>query len=154
VEFTPPQGINFSSAGDLPASTVSAELRRIASFLQNLAPYANLYRYDDWWEHDGLHFQKCPFDFHGLFEMVKSPRDLLAAMPGDEDVFVGVSPEKGIWYLRFYLHGDQDGFELLGRFDVTVPHELAERFRAEVVGQMHLRALEQDADSYYRSIMS
>ncbi len=32
---------------------------------------------------------------HGLFEMVRSPRDILAEMPGDEDVFVDVAPRRG-----------------------------------------------------------
>ncbi len=93
-------------------------------------------------------------DFHDLFEMVKSPRDLLAAMQGDEDVFVGISSEEGSWYLRLHLCWDEAGFEPLGGFDVTVPHALAERFRAEVVGQTGVRVREQDADSYYRSLMA
>lgn len=103
-------------------------------------------------EHDGLHFHRSLLDFHGFFEMVKSPRDLFAATPGDEDVFVGVSPEVRSWYLRFRVSWDDNGFELSGRFDITVPHTLAERFRTEVLGRARTGIREQDADSYFRSI--
>jgi hypothetical protein len=43
-------------------------------------------------------------------------------MSGDEDVFIGVAPGDGTWYLRFYLAGDDEGFDLLGRFDITLAH--------------------------------
>jgi hypothetical protein len=40
----------------------------------------------------------------GLFEMVKSPREVLTAMLSDKDVFVEAALKRGAWYLRVYLH--------------------------------------------------
>jgi hypothetical protein len=73
-----------------------------------------LYRYEDWWEHDGMHFRRESIDIHRLFEIVKSPQSSLEAMPGDLDVFVGIGPENNTWYLRFYLAWDEEGHELSG----------------------------------------
>ncbi len=39
---------------------------------------------------------------HSLFEMVES-REVLARMPGDEDVYVDVTTKRGMRYLRVCL---------------------------------------------------
>ena len=73
-------------------------------------------------------------------------------MPGDEDVFIGVAPHDVSWYLRFYLAWDDEGFNLLGRFDVTVPQALAEGYMSEVVEGLSVGVKRQDARAYYKSI--
>ena len=65
------------------------------AFLQAVEPSVWLRRYDGWWEHDDPRSSGEAPDMHGLFEMVRSPRDILAEMPGDEDVFVDVAPRRG-----------------------------------------------------------
>ena len=107
---------------------------------------------DDWWEHDGLHFDRASVDFNQLFAMIKSPRTLLETVPGDDFVFVGVGPIRGEWYLRFRVEWDDAGFDLRGSFDITVSESLAQQFRTEVVQPLSLGLSEQDADSYYDSI--
>jgi hypothetical protein len=77
---------------------------------------------------------------------------LLEIVPDDDSVFVGVAPVTGRWYLRFRLEWDDEGFDLLGRFDITLPESLVEQFRTEVVRPLSLGLSEQDADSYYDSI--
>lgn len=129
----PPAGVNFAFGPDVPASALAAALCRTAAFLQNLEPHgSHLHRYRDWWEHDGLHFYDRLATFHDLFADVAAPRSLLASMPGDDDVFVGYAPEDGRWYLRFCLEWDDTGQNLIGRFDVTVPYDLADAFRRDV----------------------
>jgi hypothetical protein len=90
--------------------------------------------------------------FDDLFGIVRSPRSLLEAMPGDEDVFIGIAPEDDGWYQRFYLSWDDDGFNLLGRFDVTLPRALAGRYKDEV-GELELELVSQDSEVYYGSII-
>lgn len=148
--FNAPQGSNFSSK-ELPAPELARALCRVASFIQEVESYgAELQKYDDWWEHDGLHFHKGAISIHQLFEIVKSPQSLLAAMQGDEEVFIGVAPASQLWYLRFYLSWDDEGFELRGRFDITVPSNLAASFKQRALDSATLE--EQDAQAYYKNI--
>jgi hypothetical protein len=151
--FIRPKGTNFRCTDALAARDLSNALCRVASFLQGVEPYEKLERYDDWWEHDGLHFDRSSMDFNQLFAMINSPRALLETVPDDDYVFVGVAPVAGGWYLRFRVEWDDDGFDLLGRFDVTVPESLVGQFRTEVVWPLSLDLSEQDADSYYQSII-
>lgn len=150
--FTPPGGINLHCPANIPIGDLARALCRAAAFLQNLAPYAPLHRYDDWWEHDGLHFYRAPLDLHGLFSLVESPRALLEAMPGDDDVFVGIAPMDGAWYLRFYAAWDDDGWELLGRFDITLPADLAAPIAETVRERIDLVLEQQDATAYYQVV--
>lgn len=149
-EFRLPLGTNFSSEREIPASSLANALLITVGFIQEHDPYARLRRYDDWWEHDGLHFFREAMSIHQLFEIVKSPQALLEAMPGDLDVFVGVAPEDEAWYLRFYISWDEEGYELLGRFDFTLRPDLETRFRDEST-RMDVKLLEQDSEKYFRS---
>lgn len=145
-----PQGINFSSH-TLSAPQLARALCRTASFIQDIEPHGlKLQKYHDWWEHDGLHFGKGTMSLHELFEMVSSPRSLLAAMPGDECVFIGIAPDSHVWYLRFYLSWDDEGFDLSGRFDITLPTHLAPTFRERMLGVVELK--QQDAEAYYSTL--
>ncbi len=90
--FEPPAGINFRSFDYVPLTDLSTHLCKVAVFLQDVDPYEKLIKYDDWWEHDGLHFQKGLIDFHNLFSVIKSPRELFENMQGDYMVFMGISP--------------------------------------------------------------
>jgi hypothetical protein len=150
--FIRPKGTNFRCADALTAKDLAKALCCVARFLQEVEPYEKLERYDDWWEHDGLHFDRASVDFNQLFAMINSPRALLESVPGDEHVFVGVAPVAGGWYLRFRVEWDDEGCDLLGCFDITVPESLVEQFRTEVVRTLSLDISEQDADSYYAAI--
>ncbi|RYG67766.1 hypothetical protein EON80_12960 [bacterium] len=150
--FKAPEGINFSSP-EVAASLLAPALCRVASFLQGIEAYgAHLEKYDDWWEHDGLHFRKGEISLHQLFESVKSPQALLSVMPGDSAVHVGIMPTSHSWYLRFYTEWDESGFEILGRFDVTIPSNLADRLRQEIFPTMPLPLIETDAKAYFARI--
>jgi len=151
--FIKPKGTNFRCADELPASDLSKALCRITSFLQSLEPHEKFERYDDWWEHDGLHFDRGPVDYNQLFLMINSPRALLETVPGDDHVFAGVAPVVGGWYLRFRVEWDDKGFDLRGWFDITLPESLVQQFQMQVVRPLSLDLLSRDADSYYESIM-
>ena len=150
--FKNSKGTNFRSERDVAAVALSKSLCRIASFLQHLDPYQKLLRYDDWWEHDGLHFSRGAIEFHDLFEIIGSPRALLAAMTGDDNVFVGIARLDASWYLRFYVDWDDDDCNLVGRFDITLPQTDATVFRNDVANTIGLDLTEQDAQTYYDTI--
>ena len=152
-KFIKPKGINFSSTEDLSAIELSKVLCRTASFIQNLEPYTELERYDDWWEHDGLHFHRGKITFDELFKIINSPKNLLEGMSGDFDVFIGIAPKNNSWYLRFYLDWDTNEENLVGRFDITFPNELANNFDEEVLKQFDLEMKKQNVEDYYQSIM-
>lgn len=154
ANFTKPKGINFSFSNDLPAVELSRALCKTASFIQQINPYEKLYRYDDWWEHDGLHFYREKISVEKLFELVNSPKSLLEAMTGDFNVFIGIAPENNSWYLRFYLEWDEEDANLVGRFDITLPQSLAEQYKNEVLLPLNLKMQEQDSESYYQSVIS
>lgn len=153
-KFTTPKGINFSHKEDTSAANLVNALCKTVSFLQAIEPYIKFERYDDWWEHDGLHFWKDTINFNDLFSIVNSPMSLLKSMPGDFDVFIGVAPQDNSWYLRFYLDWDDDGFNMIGRFDITLPRKLSETYREEVLKDLSVNIEEKDSDSYYNSIIS
>lgn len=73
-------------------------------------------------------------------------------MTTDDDVFIGIAPSDNIWYLRFYMNWDDEGFNLIGRFDITLPLELASRFRDEVVKTSATPLSEQDSQTFYTSL--
>lgn len=152
TEFRPPEGTTFYTCGLFPISTVSRDLCKVAAFMQQLAPYATLIRYEDWWEHDGLHFERERLDFHGLFHLVGTARDLLAATPHDDQVYVGIAPKDRSWYLRFCGAWDDKGEKLLGEFSLTLPDVTAARFRSDVVGQLECAMKQENSRSHFQNI--
>ena len=153
-QFVKPQGVCFLFDGGLSATILAHTLCRIVNFLQGVEPYATLQHYEDWWEHDGLHFYRGPADFNTLYGMVNSPRNLLASTPGDEYVFVGIAPEDSSWYLRFRVEWDDEGFDLSGRCAVILPAPLEEKFKREVLPNLAAKAEEKDSKIYYLEIVS
>jgi hypothetical protein len=129
----PPHGVDFTDEGDCPLAGISSDLRKIAAFLQGLAPFSGLVRYDDWRDHDGLCFESDRIDFHGLFQLIQTPRAILSTTPGDEYVCTGIAPDDRRWYLRFRAEWDDPDENLLGTYCLTLDAELAERFETEVV---------------------
>jgi hypothetical protein len=147
--------INFHSVGELPAAELSKSLCRVASFLQEIDPYSKIRKHLDLREHgvSGWPFTEWKaITFHELFESVGSPRKLLWTTCDDDGVFVGVAPGDSAWYLRFRLEWDEEGFRLVGKFDITLPKEMAEQFRKTVSETLPATLEEQDADAYFAPI--
>jgi len=124
--FTKPDGIVFCTRDWVDAIDLSVELCKVVSSLQALDPYVRLRRYDDWWEHDGLHFYRSAIEFQNLFPLVHSPRTLLESTPDDFLVFVGIAPENGEWYLRYRVEWDDNETNLIGQFAVVFPADRVE----------------------------
>jgi hypothetical protein len=152
-EFQPPVGVTFISPDGVKAADLSNLLCKTAAFIQSQSPYIKLERYDDWWEHDGLHFYRKSLSIEDLFTTVRSPKSLLESMPGDEDVFVGVYSKEFPLYLRFYVHWNEDETELIGRFDVTFPTEIAHQYRNDVVARLQIAMTEMGSEEYFSSII-
>ncbi len=155
-DFIMPQGINLHSDDELLPDFLSNVLVETVGFLQSIeAQGANLHKYADWWEHDGLHFGDGYIDFATLLLIVQSPSALLKAMPRGFGVFIGIAPLDFSWYLRFYIDAEaRNGEEVFGRFDLTLREELMERYKAEVVRPLGMEMQEQEAGKYYQSIIS
>lgn len=150
-EFVEPQGVNFSSVDDLSATDLSGALFKIVNFIRQLDSYSKFEKYDDWREHDGLHFHRKSISPAELLRIIDSPESLSAAMPGDFYVFIGIAPIDNSWYLRFYLDDKND--ETAAHFDITFSKTIAARFKQEVLNKLDIRLKEQDAKTYYRSII-
>jgi hypothetical protein len=154
MSFSPPDGVTFHTDEDVAVTDLCTLLRRVAVFLQGLqlsSPSLRLYH--DWWQHDGLHFDRRAITFHDLFAMVETPRAIFQATPDDHDVFVGVAPEGTGWYLRFRAEWDSDDQSIVGSFAVTVPSERAPAFTTEVVALSQLRLVEEAAERYYERVI-
>jgi hypothetical protein len=151
MTFSPPQGITFRTEDEIAVNDLCAVLRRIARFLQGLQLSSSPLRlYHDWWEHDGLHFDRGVITFHDLFAMVEMPRAIFEATPDEDEVFVGVAPEDAHWYLRFRAGWSGDNRSIGGKFAITIPSELAADFRAEIAAERRL--VEESAESYYKRV--
>ena len=127
-------------------------LLQVCSFIQNFDPYSELRRYDDWWQHDGLHFYRDSLSGPRLLELIRSPRALLEAMPGDDYVCVGIAPPDNSWYLRFYVYLEEENQETFGRFDITLPEAISADFKNSVLQNIEYRMEQTDAGVYYDSI--
>lgn len=146
--FIKPKGINFSCCRDVHAANLSRILCRTVNFVQQLDPVAELERYDNWWEYQHLYFYCNSLAINRLLVIVKSPKNLLEEMHSDRSAFVGILPDRNLWCLRFHLSWDGEGFNLLGRFDVTLPQEIAKRYRS-IIGVTRLELSERDAEACY-----
>jgi len=133
ASFSAPRGVTFTCEGAYLLGAISRELCKIAAFLQALDPFSRLMRYDDWYDHDGLYFERCEMDFHGLFQLVQTPRALLEATPGDADVYVGIAAEDSGWYLRFRTDWDDRDENLMGVYSLTLSQGLVDKFEGEFV---------------------
>jgi hypothetical protein len=148
-EFIKPKGINFSCYKEITTDELSKNLLLVVNFLQQAHPNTQLNRFYDWWEHDGLHFQGSNIIFDELKKIVL-PNGLMQEFKlGDFDVFIGIAPIDNSWYLRFYL----DEEENLGRFDITLPFDLAQNFKVEILSQFDKNIKEQNSKEFYRSII-
>jgi hypothetical protein len=153
MSFTPPNGVAFHIAEEIPVADLCDLLRRVISFLQNLdvsSPRLRLYH--DWWEHDGLHFDERATDFHKLFAMVENPRAILDVTPDEHAVFVGIAPEDSRWYLRFRAEWDDDETNIVGRFAVILPSELVTAFNQEVASSVQHPLAETSSETYYKRV--
>lgn len=148
----PPDGIVFFTPDENPLVAVSADLCKIASFLQDREPSAPLCRFDDWWEHDGLHFEKGNLDIHALFQIVGTPRSLLWAMPGDHRVFVAVAPTDRAWYLRFFADWDENDESLVGEYSMTMNRTLVDPFQTSVVPKLRCSVERELSSGYFDRI--
>jgi len=154
MSFSPPSGLTFHTVNDVPVVLLSAGLSRVVSFLQALQVSSpNLHLYHDWWQHDGLHFERSRIKFHDLFGMVETPQALFEATPADDEVFVGIAPDDNSWYLRFRVEWDVDDQGIIGRFAITVPAALGEAFRAEVALSFERLLVEEASENYYKRII-
>lgn len=123
-----PSGICLSF-GEMSAKDLCIVLRAIARFLQELAPYVKLRTFNDWWEHDGLHFPAEDIEIDELFERFGSVKNLFEWVPNDDEVFAGVAPEDSGWYLRYRIEWDDEEMDLIGRCQFIAPESMIERFR-------------------------
>jgi hypothetical protein len=154
MSFSPPRGVTFHTAEEIGVSDLCALLRRVAVFLQGLqlsSPSLRLYH--DWWQHDGLHFDRRAITFHDLFAMIETPRAIFEATPDDHEVFVGVAPEDAGWYLRFRAEWDSDHRSIVGSFAVTLPSERVPAFTTEVAALSQHRLVEEAAERYYERVI-
>jgi hypothetical protein len=149
--------VTYRCTEDLSADVLSQSLRRIAIFIQDLDPYAILRTHYDWRQHgvSGSPFaNEKPSSIHNLFLTVGSPKELLRASSDDDRVFVGFAPDDNSWYLRFRLEWDDEGFNLVGRFDLTLPKEAVANFRTGVLPDLPAAIEELDESEYSSEVGS
>jgi hypothetical protein len=154
MPFSPPAGVTFHTAGEIAVSELCALLQRVAVFLQSLqlsSPSLRLYH--DWWQHDGLHFDRRAITFSDLFSIIQTPRAIFEATPNDHDVFVGIAPESAEWYLRFRAEWDVDDQRIVGSFAVTVPLGKARVFTTEIGATSQHRIVEEAAETYFARVI-
>lgn len=128
-EFVRTQGFCFFTEDEIDVITISLTLRDAARFFQATDPNAKLYRYDDWWEHDGFHSEHGSLDFSDLLALLSTPRTLLESTPDEHAVFVGIAPEDSRWYMRYRIDWNDEETGLTGRFAVILNPMDAVAFR-------------------------
>ena len=88
--FQQPDGINFRLDTRIPVGPLCDALSKVVAFLQDESSAPRLNRFDDWWQHDGLHFHEGTISSDELARIVSQPQRLREAMPGDFAVRVGI----------------------------------------------------------------
>ncbi len=153
MPFEPPIGTTFTSEHEARLDEVIQTASRLLSFLQaqSISP-VRLRRYDDWLEHDGLHFPGRQIEFSEVFRLFGSPRSLFEATPKDDAVCIGIGPESNDWYLRARAHWSSEDTDLVGMISITMPPLLAQRFREEVQAQSSLPLSEEESIAHFSRI--
>jgi len=147
--------LTYFSEEELPVQELSKSLSWIVRFLQSVDTFAELRMHQDWRQHgvSGSPFvMEKRVSFHDVFTSIGSPRDLLRVSSDDDGVFIGVAPSDNAWYLRFRCGWDDDGFNIIGKFDFTLPEALVESFRLEVLSKLTIELRKQDEVSYFAEI--
>ena len=154
MPFTLPHGVSFHSDDEIPVTKLCSALRRVVVFLQGLKFSPQQLRlYLDWWEHDGLHFEKRPLSFDELFRFIETPRTLFEVTPDDDKVFIGVASDDARWYLRFRAEWDANDQLIVGSFAIILPQETVQLFRREVVESLGLPLNDEDSAEYYQRVI-
>lgn len=150
MSFSPPNGIAFHTVEEVEASDLCAVLRDVVAFLDTLQPQRRKLRlHDDWWQHDGLHFERGTIEFRDLVAMIETPSAMLEATPDDAEVFVGIAPGDARWYLRFRTELDADDEHITGRMALILPAESAHAFATAISGLPDRTLVQEAAESYY-----
>lgn len=153
MSFTPPVGVAFHTEGEVRGDELVATVRRVVTFLEGFIFTPDKLRvFDDWWEHDGLHFERPCVKYVDLFAMLASPRAMSDATPNDDHVCVGISPEDAEWYLRFRARRDETYGEIAGAFAVVMPSDAATFFKLEVKPRCEATLTELPSKSYYARV--
>jgi hypothetical protein len=92
--FEPPVGTTFRTNA-LMQDELAALLHAVVAFLEATDPHAPLTRYDDWFEHDGMHVLRGKITFAILWEIVATPQVIFEETPQDDDVRIGISDALG-----------------------------------------------------------
>ena len=100
--FKFPDGINISHKDQLPLDQLLVCLKVVVQFLKSHSYSQRLLTYDDWQQHDGLHFPGKDIQFEELEQMILSSESLRKETPNDFMVYLGIAPEDMSWYLRIY----------------------------------------------------
>jgi hypothetical protein len=149
-----PRGTVFSGYGAI--SDITKDLLVVAAFLQSLSLFGSnvLLEYEDWWEHDGLHFKRGSTDLHALFSVLTSPRALIESMSDDDHVFAGLGPEDESWYLRYRADWNSNNEALVAAYGIALTDSLALRFRAEVAAKLICAPAEERSHEYFKRIVN
>ena len=151
--FTPPIGIAFHTEGEVRGDELVASVRRVVAFLEGFLWTPDKLRvYDDWWEHDGLHFERKRVTYAELFATIASARTMLDATPDDDCVYVGIAPEEAKWYLRFRATRDETYGETVGTFGVVLSQDAATLFRLDVTPRCEAALTEVPSKTYYARV--
>jgi hypothetical protein len=68
-------------------------------------------------------------------------------------VRVGIAPLEGEWYLRFYAAWDDDGEQIEGDYDLTLPMHLSQSLRTEVQPTLRVALVEENSETYFKSLI-
>jgi hypothetical protein len=151
--FTPPVGVAFHTDGQVRGDELVATVRRVVAFLEGFIWTPDRLRvFDDWWEHDGLHFERTVVKYVDLAAMTASPRAMLDATPDDDCVYVGIAPQEAEWYLRFRAMRDETYGEIVGAFGVVIPDDVATLFKLDVKPRCEATLTELPSKSYYARV--
>ena len=153
MPFEPPTGIAFHTEGEVRGDDLVATARRVAVFLEGfICTLEPLRTFHDWWEHDGLHFEKTRVTFPELFALIATARTMLDATPDDDHVYLGIAPEECDWYLRFRAKRDETYGEIMGTFGVIMPYDAAAVFKFEVEPRCEVDLIEEPSKTYYARV--
>ena len=142
-----PSGLAFHCDDTLLLTQLASDLQHVTAFLQQYWRDLPLHLFEDWSEQDCPPVYRDTITFDTLAEIVSSPRAIYHQTA--DGTLLGITPVDGGWYLRFYADWDSDGQQLVGKFDVTLPPPLADRFRIAIVPNLNATISENEVAHYF-----
>ncbi len=147
-----PDGTNFHLKKCISLPKLCDALRPTLRFLRADAPTVKVLRFFDVMQRNDIRGSGFSIELDEVVQLVDTPSHFFGGVSMGDNMRFGFAPVTMKWYLRMHADWDEAGQEVWGHFDLTLPEEMAKRYRREIVPGLGCRLVEEASVEYYERI--